>query len=111
MSAGGRAHGSLPRLEGDRAGWVKKFRTTLRFLLPTSGEAIPLDFVQHAQFIRREAHRACLRCRRRWSWAFVITKSWTERGLLPKAIARRLAGRRAISTGWVLIRTRPAGSR
>src|SRR5262249_62014092 len=34
---------------------------------------------------------------------------WTERGLLQKAIARRLGGRRAISTGWVMIRTRPAG--
>ena len=37
---------SSPWLEGDRAGWLKRLRRTLRFLLPTSGEAIVLDFVQ-----------------------------------------------------------------
>src|SRR5262249_41730906 len=37
---------SSPALEADRAGWLKKLRRTLRFLLPTSGEAIVLDFLQ-----------------------------------------------------------------
>jgi hypothetical protein len=40
-------------LEADRAGWLKKLRRTLRFLLPTSGEAIVLDFVQ-TRLIRRD---------------------------------------------------------
>src|SRR5215471_213771 len=44
---------SSPGLEADRAGWLKRLRKTLRFLLPTS--AIVLDFVQ-PRFIRREAH-------------------------------------------------------
>jgi hypothetical protein len=37
---------SSPSLKADRAGWLKKLRRTLRFLLPTSGEAIVLDFVR-----------------------------------------------------------------
>jgi hypothetical protein len=38
----------LPRAHvcADRAGWLKRLRRTLRFLLPISGKAIVLDFAQ-----------------------------------------------------------------
>src|SRR5262249_39715137 len=75
LREGGRIGSSS--LEADRAGWLKKLRRTLRFLLPTSEE--PSCFIFHAQFIRREAHRACLqrtfRRRREGSDSTRLTKS------------------------------------
>src|SRR6516164_8203490 len=54
-----------PWLEADRAGWLKRLRRTLRFLLPTSAEAIVLDFVSpmptHVETFVRSPRLSCCR--------------------------------------------------
>jgi hypothetical protein len=101
---------SSPSLEADRAGWLKKLRKALRFLLPASGKPSCLISCSHASFDAKHVELA-FDVAEGGPGHLTSRNPWTEHGPLPKAIARRLAGRRTVSTGWILIRTRPAGSR
>jgi len=45
-------------LEADRAGWLKRLRKTLCFLLPTSGKPSCLISCSHASFDDKERYRS-----------------------------------------------------